>query len=162
MRDHFREMFAFERWANYQILNWMLKHPQNVEMRKTFAHLIAENLPWLYLLRGHHVPAGINPEPDWSLEECQRQLPTVMDALESFVQSASEASLKASIRSPGPNGAVFENTATEILSGLLNHAEHHRGQLLWLIAKETGEYVPSLYMSYLRKVPSEERAFATP
>jgi uncharacterized damage-inducible protein DinB len=157
MRDHFRDMFAFERWANHQILTWLLQHPHHAEMRKIFAHIIAENLPWLYLLRGHHVPGSINPEPNWSLNECQRQLPTVMDALESFVQSSSNDTLKSIVRSPGANGVVFENTATEVLTGLLNHAEHHRGQLLWLIAKETGEYVPSLYLSYLRKVPAEER-----
>ena len=151
MENFFLEMFDYERWSNEQILNWLLAHPYHPEMVKVFAHLIAENLPWLYLLRGQYVPDDFDPEPNWSLEECRSRLSVVMEALQTFVASATQESLSKIVRSPGRNSVVFENTAGEILAHLLNHAEHHRGQIIGMIAQETGEYVPSVYMSYLRQ-----------
>ncbi len=150
MEKFFTEMFAFEAWANEQILNWLVTNPHQPEMIKIFAHLIAENLPWICLLRGEYVPDDITSEPNWTLDECRRKLPMVMDALQAFVANLDESSLAKIIVSPGPNGVMFENSVTEILTNLLNHSEHHRGQLVGMIHQKSGEYVPSLYMNYLR------------
>ena len=144
-------MFAFEQWSNEQVLNWLVANPDQPEMVKIFAHLIAEYQPWSYLLKGQEVPADFNPEPDWSLEECRLELETTMNTLQAFVASATESSLREIVASPGPKGVVIENTAQEILTGILNHGEHHRGQIVGMIAASTGEYVPSVYMSYLRR-----------
>lgn len=151
MKRYFEEMFAFEGWANESLLAWMEAHEEIPEATRVFAHTVAENHPWLHLMRGEAVPQGVHPEPDWSLAECRAQLGPTMDALASFVVSREEADFGGIVRSETPTGIVFENTLTELLTHLLNHAEHHRGQILWLIAKETGEYVPSLYMPYLRR-----------
>lgn len=158
MKTFLERMFAYDRWSNQQILGWLLTNPDYPEMRKIFVHLIAEYLPWLHLLRGEEVPADVDPEPDWSLSECREMLDEVMDALQSFVRNSTDESLQAIVRSPGPNHQVFGNTAAEVLTALLNHGEHHRGQLIYLIGQATGEYVPSVYMSYLRKLPAAAQA----
>lgn len=151
MKAYFVEMFAFERWANESLLDWMEAHAEIPEVTRVFAHTIAENHPWLYLMRGEDVPPEVHPEPDWTLAECRAQLGLTMDALAFFVASREEADFASMVLSVTPSGKVFENTLTEVLTHLLNHAEHHRGQILWIIAKATGEYVPSLYMPYLRR-----------
>jgi uncharacterized damage-inducible protein DinB len=74
-----------------------------------------------------------------------------MDALTSFIATREQDDFNKVVCSPLPSGTMFENTLAEVLTHLLNHAEHHRGQMLMIIAKETGEYVPSLYMSFLRR-----------
>lgn len=150
MKNYFLDLLEFEKWANESVLAWMESHPENPEMVKTFAHLIAENHPWTYLLRAEQVPNDVNPVPNWTRAECRANLEPTINALIAFVQSCEN--FDRAIQSPGRDGVIFENSVTEILTALLNHAEHHRGQILWMIEKETGEYVPSLYMSYLRKV----------
>lgn len=153
MKEFLTEMFAYERWANEQILDWLVAHPNHPDLVRVFAHLMGENLPWLCLLRGEAVPEEITPEPNWSLDECRRKLPMVMDALQSFVASATEEALQNVVASPTPAGVVFEYTTQQILANLLIHGEHHRGQIVGMIAEKTGQYVPSVYMSYLRRKP---------
>ena len=151
MESYFDEMADFERWANDQIMSWMETHAPTPEMVRIFAHLVADGTPWLYLLQGEAVPANFNPEPEWTLAECRQRLDLSMNALQAVIRRTDEAGLTTIVRSPGPRGTIIENTVAEILTGMFNHAEHHRGQILLLIGLETGDYVPSLYFNYLRR-----------
>ena len=157
MQTFMDEMVTFERWSNEKVLGWMETHSATPEMARIFAHLVADGLPWLRLMRGKAVPGDFDPEPLWSLAECRRQLDAAMDDLQAFVRATDDAGFAAVVRSPGPQGATIENTVAEVLTGMFNHAEHHRGQILMLIERETGEYVPSLYFSYLRREPVSAR-----
>jgi len=150
MKSYFEEMTAFNRWANEGLLAWMESHPENQELTPVFAHLIAENIPWLHVMRGEMVPADVDPEPNWELAECRANFGPVMDALTAFVGSLEEEDFSNIVRSHSPAGITFEHSITQVLTNLLGHAEHHRGEIVSLIAKETGEYVPTVYMSYLR------------
>ncbi len=148
MKVYYSEMLAYERWANERVLAWLEDHPNHPELTKIFAHLIGENLPWIYLMRGKEVPADINPEPDWSLVDCRTQLESMLQALEYEVDRRDDFSDP--VRTTGKNGVVFEHTVGEILTSLLNHAEHHRGEIQGIVSRDTGEYIPSVYMCYLR------------
>jgi len=150
LQKYFSEMVAFDRWANEAVLNWLETHPEDTEMTRIFAHLIAENHPWLYVLRGADVPPEVNPQPNWTLAECRAQFGPTMDDLASFVADLDEPGFATVVHSSNPAGVIFENTTMEVLTNLLVHAEHHRGQIVSIIAKETGDYVPTVYMSYLR------------
>jgi len=150
MKSYFAEMAAFDRWANEGLLAWMESHPEDPERTRAFAHLIADSIPWLYVLRGELVPADVDPEPDWTLAECRANFGRVMDDLAAFVASLDEGDFGSVVRSTTPAGTTFEHSFTQVLTNLLGHSEHHRGQIVSLIMKETGEYVPTVYMSYLR------------
>ena len=150
MKSYFEEMTEFDRWANEGLLAWMESRPENPELTRVFAHLIAENIPWLHVMRGEIVPEGVHPEPDWTLAECRANFGPVMDALAAFVGSLDEKEFGNIVRLSSPAGITFEHSLTHVLTNLLGHAEHHRDQIVSVIAKETGEYVPTVYMSYLR------------
>jgi len=150
LKGHFERMVAYDRWANESVLGWMESHAEMPLLTRTFAHLVAENVPWLHILREEPVPLDINPEPDWTLAECRTHFAPTMDALASFVDACADADFGKVVRSSNPAGLVFEHTISEVLANLLSHSEHHRGQIVAEVAKTTGDYVPSLYMSYLR------------
>jgi len=150
MKNYFVTMTRFDRWANGRLLDWMESRPEDPNLAHVYAHLLAENLPWLHLLRGESVPNDLNPEPEWSLAECRNHFEPTMDALASYVAGLEEGEFENVVRSHSPAGHVFENTVLEVLTNLFAHAEHHRGQLVSDIMESTGEYVPTLYMSYLR------------
>lgn len=153
MKTYFEEMARYDRWANERLLTWMEARPENAELTQTFSHLVAENDPWLYLLRGETVPSDVNPEPAWSLAECRKNLGPTMDAIASYVAAADDDSFSAKVSSRSPAGHTFENSALEVLTNMLGHSEHHRGQMVAAIARDFGEYVPTAYMSYLRCRP---------
>lgn len=150
MKRYFEEMVTFDRWANEQLLSWMERHPENPELTRIFAHVVAENQPWLHVLRGEVVPEDVHPEPDWTLAQCRANFAPTMDALAAYVASLDDASFSNIVRSSSPAGMTFENTVLQVLTNLLGHAEHHRGQMVATIGGETGEYVPTVYMSWLR------------
>lgn len=150
LKTYFEEMTRFDRWANERLLNWMEARPEDPELTQVYAHILGENLPWLHLLRAEVVPESVQSEPDWSLSECRDNFAPTMDALAVYLSGLSEEEFGAIVRSSSPNGNSFQNTVLEVLTNLLAHSEHHRGQMVAAIATKTGEYVPTVYMSYLR------------
>jgi len=150
LKTYLEEMTRFDRWANERLLNWMESRPEDLELTQVYAHILGENLPWLHLLRGESVPEDVRSEPDWSLAECRENFAPTMDALSDYLAGLSEEELANSVSSSSPAGHTFQNTVLEVLTNLLAHAEHHRGQIVASIAKKTGEYIPTVYMSYLR------------
>jgi len=150
LKTYLEEMTRFDRWANERLLNWMESRPEDVELTQVYAHILGENLPWLYVLRGEDVPEDIRSEPDWSLAECRENFAPTMDALADYLAGLTEEEFATIVTSASPAGHTFQNTVLEVLTNLLAHAEHHRGQMVASIAEKTGEYVPTAYMSYLR------------
>ena len=154
MTGYFRDLFAYDRWANGVMMGYLREHagePDQERLRGIFAHLIANMTPWVYLLRGEAAPEGMDLDPVWSVEECAAQLALRETELETILEGLVEADLERFVRSPGPAGRVWEDTVAEVLTNILLHGQHHRGQMEMVIEEQTGSYRNTFYMAYIRK-----------
>ncbi len=151
LNGYFRDMFGYERWANERMLVYLGNPPENERLLKIFGHLIAEMVPWLCLLKGKDVPILFDCSPSWTVTECGIRFDTLQSETEDFVASLPEDGLTGVVYSPGAGGKMIENTISEILTHLLSHGQHHRGQMEMIIQNETGQYFPTSYMPYLRQ-----------
>ena len=151
LNAYFRDMFSYERWANEKMLGYLGDHPDNERLLGIFGHLIAEMVPWLCLLKGKEVPAAFDCSPSWTVTECRTRFDALQSEAEDFLASLPEGALTGIVYSPGPSGKMIENTVSEILTHLLSHGQHHRGQMEMIIDFETRQYFPTSYMPYLRQ-----------
>ncbi|MCW3062352.1 MAG: DinB family protein [Capsulimonas sp.] len=148
---YFRHMFEYEEWANRQIVSFLSTNAVPADVVMIFGHLIADMQPWIYLLNGHDVPESIDCSPEWSLEECRMHLQSNTEALRAIFMELEDADLSKSITSHAPNGRTFQNTVSEILTQILSHGQHHRGQIEWIVEREMGQYLATSYMPFLRQ-----------
>ena len=156
MKLYFVEMFRYERWANARILAYLQAEPtRDQAMGSIFRHLVADALPWLHVLRGDGVPATVirsmTESPHWPLDMCRTELEAFQDALDMHLETLTEADFATVLTSEGPRGSQFHNTVAEVLTHLLSHGQHHRGQIELLAEQELGDYLATSYMPYLRQ-----------
>ena len=155
MKTYFEEMFHYERWANGKVLTYLQAQPENAQLLGIFNHLVADALPWLPVLQGEAVSETVLQtmlqSSHWSVEECRRHLVALEDSLDEYLHSLSETDMSQTVSTVGPNGQLFPNTVAEILTHLLSHGQHHRGQIEWIVEKEGGVYLGTSYLPYLRQ-----------
>ena len=152
IRDYFVRMFDYEDWANQRMLAYLASGRAPVTAPGIFNHLIADNMPWICLLTGRPVPTDVDFFPGWSIDECRRFLFLTMEELKTYVAGLAESEFGDVIESTTLNGRRFENTVSEILTQILSHGQHHRGQIEWIAEQETGEYLGTSYMPYVRQL----------
>lgn len=150
MVDYFRQMFAYQDWANDKLLAYLQEHPDE-QLLTMFAHIIADATPWLLLVQGRPIPSDIDFSPNWSLEECRTHLTQYQAETKAFIENLTDEGLNRVMSSPGANGATFENTVAEVLTSILLHGQHHRGQMEWIIEQKTGEHLNTFYLPFLRQ-----------
>lgn len=149
--DWLRGLFEYEDWANARVLVFLEGRPDDRRLLDIFGHLIAESLPWLCLLRGEPVPEALECAPHWSVGDCRANLASVQARLSLTLDRLAEGDLDAPVASPEPAGRTFSNTVIEVLTHLLTHGQHHRGQIEGIAEHETGTYLATSYMPYLRQ-----------
>jgi len=143
-------MCEYEAWANEKIFTYITSADAPEPVAGIFNHLIADITAWILLLTGRTVPDDLDLSPSWNVEQCRRYLSLMMEELRVFVDGLSDVDFDNMVVSHAPNGRRFENTVSEILTQILSHGQHHRGQIEWIVEREKGEYLGTSYMPYVR------------
>jgi uncharacterized damage-inducible protein DinB len=152
IRDYFIHMFDYEDWANRKVLDYLKNNESHDQVERIFSHLIADMTPWVCLLSAREVPIDLDCSPNWTLEECEANLTTSMSEIKSHIAGLSDGEFGNVVTSYASNGRQFDNTVAEILTQILSHGQHHRGQIEWIVEHETGEYLGTSYMPYVRQL----------
>ena len=152
IHEYFVHMFDYEDWANRKVLGYLMSNDGHDQIERIFSHLIADMTPWVCLLLGREVPIDLDCSPRWTLEECEANLATSMSEIKTFVAGLSDEGFGNVVTSVAPNGRQFDNTVAEVLTQILSNGQHHRGQIEWIVEHETGEYLGTSYMPYVRQL----------
>lgn len=154
LSTHFKQYMEFEKWVNQRIMSYLESNLHDQRSLDIFCHLIADIEAWLILLETQEVPENYECKPKWPLNECKNQLNSVMQRLSNLVRALGEDDIKSQITSFGHDGCKHENTVEEVLSHIMSHSQHHRGQLELLMEEYTNNYTNLGYMYYLRNIQS--------
>lgn len=150
LSEYFVHMFEYETWANQIVLDYLRTGRAPDYVLPVFNHLIADITPFSLQLANQPVPDDLDCSPNWSLEECAEHLPKIMGNILTRVKSLEERDFDTVLVSHAPNGREFRDTISAILTEILAHGQHHRGQIEWIVERETGEYLGTIYMRYAR------------
>ncbi len=123
-----KHLLHYTRWANTKILEELLRESQPSEKAiKWLAHIFAAQHLWLD--RMTEDPGNHLIWPEWGIYECEEQLKKLDKRWSSFFESLSDEGLQRQVSYVTSRNEKFTNTIGEILTHLILHAPHHRGQI---------------------------------
>jgi uncharacterized damage-inducible protein DinB len=166
--ENFRQLAAYNHWANIRIYGAALEMPEQQYRRATgvffgslhgtLNHLLLTDRIWLRRLTG----TGEHPDRlDAILFDDRRALLRARLAedarLSNFVAGRSEADLTQPVEYRTTSGKPYSQPLQDILLHLFNHQTHHRGHAHACCSIVTGSEPPSLdLLAFQRGVPAPE------
>ena len=137
-----QELYAFNRWANEQILAAAARLSNDQLMRDlgssfpsvlaTLAHVAQSDWIWLQRWRGVSPTAP----PTWdvaTLPALRAHWASVQDERDTFVASLHDAALDRPIDYRNLAGVASTNPLWQLLRHVVNHSTYHRGQVTTML-----------------------------
>jgi uncharacterized damage-inducible protein DinB len=138
--DHLRRQFAYDEWANREVLAALSASAHQVERpRQLLAHILSAERLWLERIR--RLPQGLPVWPDFSLEQCEAQIADLATLWREFLGRLSSAELSEKVEYKNTAGEPWTSTVEDVLTHVLLHSAYHRGQIAGLV-RAAGERPP--------------------
>lgn len=125
MLAYYQKLFTYDRWANEQFHEVMLRGPAPTRALQLLAHIIAAEILWQSRLMSR--PAPVPVWPAWSLEECRQHVEKLPDLWREFWSRG--AQLEESIRYTNSKGEEWTSRIADVIDHVLFHSTYHRGQI---------------------------------
>ncbi len=136
MREYFINLFKYNDWANELILDTLSKNDiKDPDVYKIFSHVINAQFIWMSRITGKK---EIH-KPVWSVHSLQdlKQFSKESTRLWlEYLANLDHAEMARSISYSNSEGQAFQNTVSDMLPHIVNHASYHRGQVNKLMRRE--------------------------
>lgn len=128
MLAHIRRLFAYDAWANREVLA-ALAEPKDPPARsmKYLAHILSAERLWLerLLLQKQTYPVW----PQFTVEQCRREVAELPGLWENYLSSLGEAGLSRTLSYTNTEGKRWTSQKQDILLHVVMHSAYHRGQI---------------------------------
>ena len=145
MKEHFKKLFAYDDWANREVLA-SLERAENATAKSTavMAHIIAAEWLWWARLKGQEKRFAVWPEltPD----RFKAQLDELAQQWKAYLESSR---LFQSVDYVNSKGEAWTSTVEDILTHVAMHSAYHRGQIAGEL-RESGNTPP--YTDFIHPV----------
>jgi uncharacterized damage-inducible protein DinB len=138
-----RELVAYTRWANEQMLDAVaLLSPDEVvrdlrnsfpSIRDTLVHVLSAEWVWLSRLEGTSPQAMPEAWKPYTRDQIRAEWTRVADRLGRLVAGLADTDVDRVIDYRSTSGQPFSSTVGEILRHLVNHSTYHRGQVTTML-----------------------------
>ncbi len=128
LQAYLQHQFEYDFWANREevrILSTLDSPPAPAV--KLLAHIVAAQ--WLWLDRLQQSSQRIAVWPEFGLSDCDAQLRQLKQAWRSYLAGISVEGLTRICSYTNSKGEPWENTVVDILTQVVLHSAHHRGQI---------------------------------
>jgi uncharacterized damage-inducible protein DinB len=126
--DHFRRQFAYDEWANREVLRTLRAsgkaHARAVQL---LAHILSAGRLWHERLLAQ--PQSLPVWPEFDLEQCEAQVADVGRLWREYLRPLSIAGLEQNLSYKNSKGEPWSSTVRDILTHVLMHGAYHRGQI---------------------------------
>lgn len=127
MCAHYARQFAYNEWANREVLAAVSAAPvQAARSLQFLGHILAAEQLWL-----ERIQAAPQSTPVWpaiSVEECTRRLAEVAKAWRSYIDLLTDEELQRTVSYRNSKGEPWSSEVGDILTHVLMHSAYHRGQ----------------------------------
>lgn len=170
MRQHFRQMAAYNRWANDKLyeavgqLNPAAFAAPRVgffpSLAKTLNHILVGDTAWIGRLDGTGSPgiASLDQQLHAEFAPLRAARAALDRRIVAYVDSLSDERLNDSIRYKTFAGTPMETPIAQVLAHVFNHQTHHRGQAHAMMSS-TEIAPPSLDLIYFLRDHPEVAAW---
>src|SRR5258708_3440921 len=126
--DYFRRQFAYDAWANQEVLAAMQENRAGiVRSIELFAHILSAERLWLERIRQQ--PPSLAVWPESNLEQCEAQATEMSRLWREYFDELSAANLPQPVPYKNRKGETYTSPREDILTHLLFHSAYHRGQI---------------------------------
>jgi uncharacterized damage-inducible protein DinB len=150
MKDHFIQLYQFNRWANGLVIESINEHAsENSKILGLMSHIVLAQENWL-----RRVSAEQNDVPVWQLlpiQEVKSRSIATDQAWLNFLESISETELGATHFYTNMAGEPQQNTLEDIITHVANHGTYHRAQIV-LLLRGAGIVPPSTDFIRYRRI----------
>jgi uncharacterized damage-inducible protein DinB len=133
MKDHFLRLFAFNSWANDQVLEALSNQSVSDEIRSKMSHILWAEWAWLCRIKGIPIDKSsvknhlTNEELAEKALENGRAWRKILESNPDF-ETIFEYKLM--------NGTESRSCLADIITHVVNHGSYHRGQIATLLRQE--------------------------
>lgn len=149
MDEFFRNLFAYDAWANRRALE-SLQAMEDLEDKplKLLSHIIASQHNWHCRLTGR-TQEMMEFYPTFGLEEIAGKIKELSAIWPKFIEE-NKGDLGRRVKYRSSEGQEFESALQDILMQLIGHANYHRAQLASAIKAEGGKPAVTDYIVFTR------------
>ena len=126
--EHLRRQFAYDSWANHEVLTALSASPgSSGRPLQLLAHILAAERLWLERITKQ--PQSLPVWPDLSLDRCEAQIAELTKLWSEYLERLSPAQLSDKIAYKNSKGESWTSTVEDVLSHVVLHSAYHRGQI---------------------------------
>ena len=136
--EHLRRQFAYDAWANREVLAALGASAGPTERpRQLLAHILSAERLWLERVKKQ--PQSLPVWPDFSPEQCGEQIADLASRWRQFLRDLSTAVLSEKVEYKNSQGEPWTSTVEDILTHVLLHSAYHRGQIAGQLRSAGGQ-----------------------
>jgi uncharacterized damage-inducible protein DinB len=127
LTDHLHRQFAYDEWANQEVLAALRTNSADDRSLRLMAHIVAAERLWLERLQQRPQSMRVWPEPDLAL--CEAEAAEMSRLWVEYLDSSAAADLSQTVSYKNSKGEPWSNTILDILTHVVMHSAYHRGQI---------------------------------
>ena len=124
---HLRRQFAYDAWANREVLAASNGTRPNARPLQLLAHILSAERLWLERIRRQ--PQTLPVWPKFSFHQCEAQILELTQLWHDYFSQLSCSALSEDVGYRNTKGEPWNNTVQDILTHVLLHSAYHRGQI---------------------------------
>ncbi len=150
-KAYIARLLAHAHWANARTLAALQAGEPPAEAVRLFAHVLTTEQ--IYHERmGEHDPWPQDFWPGLSLEDCAPLVPANHDLYRRFLADRTDEDLGRRVRYRNSRGVVYHTSVIDLLTHLMLHGQHHRGQIAQTLRQHGHEPPVTDFIAFVREV----------
>lgn len=150
MIAYFARLLDHAQWANARVLAALEGGDPPARAVALFAHVLTTEAIY------HDRMSGLDPWPQdfWptlSLADCAALAPANRDRYRRFLDNRSDDDLHRRVRYRNSRGVVYHTPIADMLTHLMLHGEHHRGQIAQVLRQSGGHPPMTDFIAFVRE-----------
>ena len=156
MNAYFTRLYAYNEWANLQLLDLLQPHPAQLteEIFIALSHYLAAQEIWISRIQGR--PANVKGVWEiYDLPTCEKLAADTAAAWNSYVPTMTTEDYYRKIAYKNTKGDYYETPVIDIMAHCVNHATYHRAQIARLLRQAGVIPINTDFITYARLMALE-------
>lgn len=147
MKEHYTRLFEYNLWANNEFSEVLRTNPfQNPKILKLLSHMANAQAIWLSRVKGEQSSIGV-----WEEHSQKEALELLEKTSQDWLDFIYSGDLEPeTIEYKNSKGQEFQSRVADILTHVVNHGTHHRGQIALMLREEEIDPPASDFIFYVR------------
>lgn len=127
LADYLRREFAYDAWANGEVLAAINAAGADAQSVRLMAHILAAERVWLERLRQQPQSVPVWPQPD--LARCEQEAAELAKLWREYLELLTAGDIAQTISYKNSKGESWTSAIVDVLTHVVMHSAYHRGQI---------------------------------